>query len=88
MQNESLCLENARMCHYLSVRHPVILKRLEELQWTPVGKAMVDTALAFEHHQMIASAFTSRRTELDRLDISFELLPQMFTLVELLQEVG
>jgi ADP-ribose pyrophosphatase YjhB (NUDIX family) len=58
-------------------------KRLEELKWVPVDKAMVDKTLAFDHQQIIASAVESLRAEVDRLDIPFQLLPEMFTLGEL-----
>jgi ADP-ribose pyrophosphatase YjhB (NUDIX family) len=58
-------------------------KRLEELKWVPVDKAMVDKTLAFDHQQIIASAIASLRAEVERLDIPFQLLPEMFTLGEL-----
>jgi hypothetical protein len=63
--------------------HPKAGKRLEELQWIPVDKAMVDTALAFDHCQIIAAAVASLREEVERLEIPFQLLPYMFTLGEL-----
>ena len=65
--------------------HPKAGKRLEELKWVPVDKAMQDKSIAFDHSQIIASAVEALRAEVDRLDIPFELLPDMFTLGELQQ---
>jgi len=63
--------------------HPKAGKRLDELKWVPVDKAMLDSALAFDHQQIITEAVTSIRTEVGRLDIPFQLLPALFTLGEL-----
>jgi 8-oxo-dGTP diphosphatase len=63
--------------------HPKAGKRLEELKWFPVDKAMLDKSLAFDHQQIIAKAVKSLREEVDQLDIPFEYLPEMFTLGEL-----
>jgi ADP-ribose pyrophosphatase YjhB (NUDIX family) len=63
--------------------HPKAGKRLEELKWVAVDKAMVDATLAFDHRQIITSAVVSLRAEVDRLDIPFQLLPEWFTLGEL-----
>ena len=68
--------------------HPKAGKRLEELKWFPVDKAMVDETLAFDHQQIVASAVKSLREEVERLDIPFQMLPDMFTLGELQATCG
>lgn len=63
--------------------HPSAGKRLEELKWFPVDAASADGGLAFDHLLIIAKAVSDLRAEVDRLDLPFEYLPEMFTLGEL-----
>lgn len=63
--------------------HPETGKRLTELKWVPVDKAAKDKSLAFDHHQIIISAVSTLRSEVDRLEIPFEYLSETFTLGEL-----
>ena len=58
-------------------------KRLEALRWCDVELAMKDTSLAFDHHQIIATAVSDLRSEVSRLDLPFDYLPAEFTLGEL-----
>lgn len=58
-------------------------KRLEALRWCDVELAMKDTSLAFDHHQIIATAVSDLRLEVSRLDLPFDYLPAEFTLGEL-----
>ncbi len=58
-------------------------KRLEALRWCDVETAMTDATLAFDHHQIIATAVWDLRSEVLRLDLPFEYLPPEFTLGEL-----
>ena len=58
-------------------------KRIEALAWRPVGEAMIDTKLAFDHALLIAQAVTATRSEIDRMELPFEFLPEEFTLGEL-----
>jgi ADP-ribose pyrophosphatase YjhB (NUDIX family) len=58
-------------------------KRLAQLKWVPVEGASKDTALAFDHQILIASAVKDLRDELETMQLPFEYLPAEFTLGEL-----
>lgn len=62
---------------------PVAGKRLDELEWRPVSKLTTKTVLAFDHWQLIQSAFAITCHEIDQLDLPFEFMPEKFTLGEL-----
>ena len=66
--------------------YPTAGKRLMALRWTPVGEAMPDATLAFDHNQIVAAAVANLRAEVDRLDLPFQYLPNQFALGEL-QEI-
>lgn len=57
-------------------------KRLAALKWVPVT-AMLDDSLAFDHRDLIQTAVTVTRREIDDLDLPFGFLPEKFTLGEL-----
>jgi 8-oxo-dGTP diphosphatase len=56
---------------------------LTYLKWVPVEGASKDTALAFDHQILIASAVKDLRDELETMQLPFEYLPAEFTLGEL-----
>jgi ADP-ribose pyrophosphatase YjhB (NUDIX family) len=58
-------------------------KRVEALAWRPVGDAIDDKSLAFDHAALIAQAVAVTRAEVERLELPFGILPQEFTLGEL-----
>jgi 8-oxo-dGTP diphosphatase len=58
-------------------------KRLAALKWVPVDTAMKDASLAFDHRDLIETAVTVTRREIDDLDLPFGFLPEKFTLGEL-----
>lgn len=58
-------------------------KRIEALAWRPVGDAIADKALAFDHSQLVSQAVESTRAEVERLDLPAGFLPDQFTLGEL-----
>ena len=58
-------------------------KRLQELRWCPVVEAIADNSLAFSHNELIYKAVSAMRSEIERLDLPFEYLPEQFTLGEL-----
>lgn len=60
-------------------------KRLEALRWVKVEAAAADQKLAFDHQSIIRSAVSDLRSEIARLDLPFEYLPEVFTLGELQQ---
>ena len=62
---------------------PLPGKRLTSLQWTSVDTASVDTNLAFDHHQLIASAVADLRHEVERMDLPFDYFGAEFTLSDL-----
>jgi hypothetical protein len=55
-------------------------KRLTNLKWVPVKDASVDSALAFDHQMLIASAVKDLRDEVEAMDLPFDYLPREFTL--------
>jgi len=61
-------------------------KRLTKLKWARVADAATDTALAFDHQVLIASAVKDLRDELEAMQLPFEYFPPEFTLGELQQE--
>jgi 8-oxo-dGTP diphosphatase len=61
-------------------------KRLTNLKWVRVDEASADTALAFDHHLLIASAVKDLRDEIEAMDLPFNYLPSEFTLGELQTE--
>ena len=61
-------------------------KRLTNLKWVRVDEASADTALAFDHHLLIASAVKDLRDEIEAMDLPFDYLPSEFTLGELQTE--
>lgn len=58
-------------------------KRLAALKWVPVDDAMQDESLAFDHRDLVETAVTVTRREVDDLDLPFGFLPEKFTLGEL-----
>jgi 8-oxo-dGTP diphosphatase len=58
-------------------------KRIEALAWRPVEEAMIDAKLAFDHAHLIAQAVTATRSSVERMDLPFGFLPEIFTLGEL-----
>ena len=63
--------------------NPSAGKRIQELRWCPVVEAIADNSLAFDHNELIHTAVGALRSEIDRLDLPFEYLPERFTLGEL-----
>lgn len=58
-------------------------KRLAALKWVSFDTAMLDDSLAFDHRDLIETAVTVTRREIDDLDLPFGFLPEKFTLGEL-----
>jgi len=58
-------------------------KRIETLRWVPVDDAAADTRLAFDHAELVRGAAAVTRAEVERLDLPFDYLPDMFSLGEL-----
>jgi 8-oxo-dGTP diphosphatase len=64
---------------------PTAGKRLEALRWVKVEAAIADKKLAFDHQAIVGNAVSDLRKEVDRLELPFEYLPNVFTLGELQQ---
>lgn len=64
---------------------PAAGKRLEALDWRAADAAALDTALAFDHGELIARAVAETRREVDEMQLPFDFLPAQFTLGELQQ---
>ena len=58
-------------------------KRLEKLEWFKADDAAVDTALAFDHADLVAKAVQATRAEFQALRFPPGFLPEQFTLAEL-----
>jgi ADP-ribose pyrophosphatase YjhB (NUDIX family) len=58
-------------------------KRIEALAWRPVGDAMADRGLAFDHALLVSQAVERTRAEVERLELPAGFLPAQFTLGEL-----
>ena len=58
-------------------------KRLDAIEWRSVDAAMADSALAFDHADLIRLATEATRSEIERLELPFGFLPEKFTLGEL-----
>lgn len=58
-------------------------KRLDALRWCPVGDAITDSRLAFDHAKLIDQAVATTRSEVERLEFPTGFLPETFTLGEL-----
>lgn len=63
--------------------NPTAGKRLEALRWSPVDDVIANPKLAFDHNQLIEKSVITMRAEVDRLELPFEYLPELFTLGEL-----
>jgi ADP-ribose pyrophosphatase YjhB (NUDIX family) len=64
---------------------PAAGKRLDALEWRAADAAAGDTALAFDHGELIASAVAETRREVEEMHLPFDFLPEQFTLGELQQ---
>lgn len=62
---------------------PVAGKRIQALAWRPVNTLCSDRGLAFDHAELVAKAVATTRSEVERMDIPFAMLPERFTLGEL-----
>ena len=58
-------------------------KRLTHLKWVSVEEASEDTALAFDHQELIVASARDLRNEIEMMDLPFDYFPHEFTLGEL-----
>ncbi|WP_377302580.1 NUDIX hydrolase [Piscinibacterium candidicorallinum] len=58
-------------------------KRIAAIDWRPASDAATDTALAFDHRQLIDLAMTRIRSAIDRLELPAGYFETPFTLTEL-----
>jgi len=58
-------------------------KRLTLLKWVSVEEASEDTALAFDHQELIVASAKDLRNEIETMELPFDYFPHEFTLGEL-----